>query len=411
MSRLADKMPITRSASRPLRVLISTGEVSGDLQGALLVESLHRQAAASQTAVEIVALGGERMALAGATLVANTANIGAVGILEQLPFVLPTLKLQNQVKQHLAQAPPDVVVLIDYMGPNVSLGQLIGQQYPGVPVIYYIAPQQWVWSAFKRETEQIVAVCDRLLAIFPAEAAYYQKHGASVRWVGHPLVDRIPIPPDRQAARQRLGLEPDDTVITLLPASRHQEMKYLLPVLSQAAQQIQAQVPQVRFLFPVSLDAFRPRLQRAIDRYGLRATLVDGKATAAIAAADLAIGKSGTVNLETALMNVPQVVMYRLNPLTAWIAKHVLKFSAPFISPVNLVEMRQIVPEFVQGQATPTAIAEAGLSLLLNSERRQTMLANYASMRQSLGSTGASDRAAEEILALATGRSLNKDVD
>ncbi|MEO0532985.1 MAG: lipid-A-disaccharide synthase [Cyanobacteria bacterium P01_A01_bin.123] len=396
---------------QPVRILISTGEVSGDLQGALLIKALQVQAAAQNLTLEILALGGDRMAAAGATLVGNTANIGAVGILEQLPFVLPTLKLQGRLKRLFNQASLDGVVLIDYMGPNLSLGQTIQKAHPTVPIVYYIAPQQWVWSAFESETQQIVGVCNRLLAIFPAEATYYEKKGAQVRWVGHPLVDRIPEPPDQQVARQRLGLAPNASVVTLLPASRHQEIKYLMPIMFQAAQQIQAHLPQVQFLVAVSLDEFRPALQQAIDRYGLQATLVDGKSTDAIAAADLAIAKSGTVNLETALMNVPQVVMYRLNPVTAWIAKHILKFSAPFISPVNLTEMRPIVPEFVQWQATPDAIAQTSLGLLLDPEKRRQMLDDYQAMRCSLGDPGACDRAAQEILTLATGRDTVEGVD
>ena len=407
LPQVADSIAGT-SSQQSVRLLISTGEASGDLQGALLIEALYRQANQQNLHLEILALGGDRMAAAGATLVGNTSRIGAVGILEQIPFVLPTLKLQRRLKQLLAQNPPDEVVLIDYMGPNLSVGKAVQQAYPEVPIVYYIAPQQWVWSAFASETRQIVGVCDRLLAIFPAEATYYEKKGARVSWVGHPLVDRIPEPPDKQAARQRLNLAANASVVTLLPASRYQELKYVVPTMFQAAQQIQAHLPQVQFLVAVSLDAFRPALQQAIDRYGLRARLVDGKATDAIAAADLAIAKSGTVNLETALMNVPQVVMYRLNPLTAWVAQHILKYSAAFISPVNLMEMRRIVPEFVQWEATPHAIAQTALSLLLDSSKRQQMLADYQIMRRSLGEPGVCDR---EILTLATGRDTSEGVD
>src|SRR4028118_2415432 len=128
-------------------IFISTGEVSGDLQGALLIDGLKRQAQAAGIELEIVALGGSRMAKAGATLLGNTSGIGSVGLLESLPFVLPTLTIQRRAKQYLQQHPPDVVVLIDYMGPNLSIGSFIRRQLPQVPVIYYIAPQDWVWSA------------------------------------------------------------------------------------------------------------------------------------------------------------------------------------------------------------------------------------------------------------------------
>ncbi|MFE4105440.1 lipid-A-disaccharide synthase [Almyronema epifaneia] len=381
-----------------LRIFISTGEVSGDLQGALLIHALQRQAASRGYALEIVATGGDRMAQAGATLLGNTSAIGAVGILESLPYLVPTLRLQGRVKQYLRNHPPDLAVLIDYMGPNLAIGSYLRQTFSRLPLVYYIAPQQWVWGAFlERDTRRILDVSDRLLAIFPEEAKFYQRYGGAVTWVGHPLIDRIPHPPDRQQARAKLGLAADATVVTLLPASRQQELRYLLPVILKAAQQIQAQLPAVQFLIPASLPQFQQTIQQAIAHYQLSNASLTADSQTAIAAADLAITKSGTVNLEIALMNVPQVVCYRLNPVTAWVAQHLLNFSAPFISPVNLVEMRSVVPEFLQWQATPAALATAALTLLLNEDKQQQMLANYQSIRQTLGEPGVCDRAAAAI--------------
>jgi len=137
------------------KVFISTGEVSGDLQGALLVEALYRQAKAKQLPLEVFALGGKRMASAGATLLGNTTNIGSVGILESLPFVLPTLKVQRRAKQFLRESPPDVLVLIDYMGPNLAIGNYVRKHLPQLPIVYYIAPQAWVWSPFLRMPRQL----------------------------------------------------------------------------------------------------------------------------------------------------------------------------------------------------------------------------------------------------------------
>jgi lipid-A-disaccharide synthase len=204
--------------------------------------------------------------------------------------------------------------------------------------------------------------------------------------------------PSRAVARQNLGISPEQLTIALIPASRRQEVKYVLPVIFAAAQQIQAKLPQVQFWIPLALEQYRPAVEQAIQDYGLRAHLRTDPSQTIIAAADLVIAKSGTVNLETALLNVPQVVLYRLNPITAWIAEHVLKFSAPFVSPPNLVVMEPIVPEFLQYQATPDRIAQEALELLQNPDRRQRMLADYQRMRQSLGDGGVCDRAAREIL-------------
>jgi lipid-A-disaccharide synthase len=385
---------------RSERIFISTGEVSGDLQGSLLVEALKRQAVLAGLELEIVALGGDKMADAGATLLGNTSSIGSFGILESLPFVFPTLQFQRRAKQYLQQHPPDLVVLIDYAVSNLSLGSYIRRQMPQVPVVYYIAPQMWVWWASSRDVARIVDMSDHVLAIFPEEARYFRSKGARVTWVGHPLVDRMQTAPSREEARGLLEIEPEETAIALFPVSRRQEIKYLLPVIFQAAQQIQAKLDRVRFWIPLSLEIYRQPIEQAIERYGLRATVVSGRTQEVMAAADLAITKSGTVNLELALLNVPQVVVYRLNPITAWIARNLLKFSIPFAAPPNLVVMKPIVPELLQEQATPENIEQVALELLLNPSRRQQTRASYQEMRQCLGEVGVCDRAAQEIIHL-----------
>jgi len=385
-------------ANGPIRILISTGEVSGDLQGALLIDALRRRAAAAQIDLDIVALGGDRMAEAGATLLANTSGIGSVGLIESLPFVMPTLKIQRQVQRYLQEHPVDATVLIDYMGPNLRLGSYLKQTFPALPLIYYIAPQEWVWSIGMKNTARLVQATDRLLAIFPEEARYYRAHGADVTWVGHPIVDHVKRLPSRAEARQQLGIADHEQAIALLPASRRQEIVTLVPIIFEAAARLQAEQPDLTFWVPVSLPQYRPQLERAIQRFGLRAALVDQKPQLVIAAADLAISKSGTANLETALMDVPQLVLYRVNPFTFWVARRLLQFSIPFMSPANLTVMESIVPEFMQGEATPDRIVQTARQLLSDASARDKMRAGYSRMRQALGEPGACDRAAESIL-------------
>jgi lipid-A-disaccharide synthase len=383
-----------------MRIFISTGEVSGDLQGSLLIAALHRQAIAAGLTLEIVALGGEKMAQAGATILGNTSSIGSMGLIESLPYVIPTLRVQRQAIAYLEKNPPDLVVLIDYLGPNLGIGTYMRKNLPDVPVAYYIAPQEWVWSMSFQNTNRIVGFTNKLLAIFPEEARYYQEHGANVSWVGHPLIDRMANAPSRETAREKLGIKTEEIAIALLPASRHQELKYLLPVIFQAAQNIQSKLPNVHFWIPLSLEVFRKPITAAIKEYGLNATIVLGQQQDIFASADFAITKSGTVNLELALLNIPQIVVYRLHAFTAWIARNILKGSIPFASPVNLVVMREIVPEFLQEQATPENITQAAMELLLNPETREKTLENYQQMRDSLGELGVCDRTAKEILAM-----------
>jgi lipid-A-disaccharide synthase len=386
-----------------IRIFISTGEVSGDLQGALLVEALQRQARSRNLTLEIVGLGGDRMSKAGAKIVADTTTIGSIGILESIPHILSTIQLQRDARRDLKRQPPDVVVMVDYFGPNLGIGGFSRKQIPQVPRVYYIAPQEWVWSLNNRNTERILRMSDRILAIFQGEADYYQQRGGHVSWVGHPLVDLMQNAPTRAEARQALGIGAEEQAIALIPASRWQEIRYVMPVIFGAAQRIQAQLPQVRFWIPLSLEDYRGALEQAIQDYGLRATLVaqtEHSSQTVIAAADLAIAKSGTVNLETALLDVPQVITYRLNNLTAWIAKHWLKFHIEFASPPNLVLKEEIIPELLQERATPEQIAQESLEILLSSERRQKMLLGYQRMRRELGDVGVCDRAAQTILGM-----------
>jgi lipid-A-disaccharide synthase len=329
-------------------------------------------------------------------------------VLEALPYVIPTLLLQRRAKRELTEHPPDLVILIDYIGANLGMANFFRKTQPQMPIVYYIAPQEWVWSINDKNTTQIVNLTDRILAIFPAEARYYEQQGAKVTWVGHPLVDRMNQVPDRDTARQILGIPLDQTAILLSPASRQQELKYLLPIVFQAAQRIQAQSPSAQFYIPLALERYQSAIEQAIQDYGLQATIIPKEqGHLAIAAADLAITKSGTINLELALLNVPQVVVYRLSPSTAWLARHVLKFKIPFASPVNLVLMRAVVPELLQEAATVEAVTEKAIALLPTSgaagadhSTRQQMLQDYGEVQQGLGSVGVCDRVAREIFAL-----------
>ncbi len=379
------------------RIFISTGEVSGDWHGAILIEALHERAALKGLELEIVGLGGDRMAAAGAKLLGNTVGIGSIGAVEALPYILPTIKVQRDAKKWLKTSPPDVAVLIDYMMPNQGMGYY-AKRVLKIPVIYYIAPQEWVWSFDDKNTKAIAAFTDKLLAIFPQEAVYYEKQGTNVQWVGHPFVDLMAKVPDRLEARKQLGIAEDELIVTLLPASRTQELRSVMPIILKAAKIIQAKLPHVKFWLPLSLDRYRPEVEKLLAEYDIKATIISAQSQIAISAADLVLSKSGTVNLETALLNVPQVILYRVNVITAWIARYIVKLKLPFISPVNLVNMESVIPEFVQDEAIPEAIAECAIELLTNPQSRQAMLDGYVKVRESLGEKGAINRVADAII-------------
>jgi lipid-A-disaccharide synthase len=381
-----------------MKIFISTGEVSGDLQGSMLVKALDQGATKRQLDLEIIGLGGDRMKAAGAKILADTATIGSMGFIEAIPFILPTIRIQKLTKKYIQENVPDILVLIDYPASNIALASYVKQHLPQIPVVYYIAPQDWAVPMLNNAAK-IAQVVDQLLAIFPAEYQYFKARDINTIFVGHPLLDRIAQANDRTQARLNLGLKLSDQIVTLLPASRQQEIKYLLPVMCAAAQQILQQMPKVKFLLPVSLASYRSAITAAVAEYNLPVQILDGKTLDAIAAADLAITKSGTVNLEIALLNIPQVVIYRIHPLTAWIGRR-LGFKIPLMSPPNLVVDRMLVPELQQEAVTAKNITIEALQLLTNTTRQQEITTGYQEMRSLLGTEGVCDRVAAQILQL-----------
>lgn len=340
------------------------------------------------------------MAAAGAQILMQTTSISSIGLIEAIPFIGPALWLEWRIRRYLQRTPPDLCVLVDYIGVNSRITGVL--QRRGIPAIYYIAPQEWVWSQTYKLSYQLAERMRLMLAIFPEEARFYEKRGANVRWVGHPLIDILQGAPSRHQARAELGIPPEQLAVMLFPASRNQELYQLVPVILQAAQQLQQRLPQVKFWLSLASPRFRAQIDRQVRRYGLEVQILDQSGSdqhlTLLAAADLVLAKTGTVNLEAAILGIPQVVVYRLSPLTHWIAKHVLQVSVPFISPANLVLMRPIVLELFQDQAQPQAIVEEAVQLLQDPQRRQRLHQDYAQMRTALGSPGVLDRAATEIL-------------
>jgi lipid-A-disaccharide synthase len=386
------------------RLLVSTGEVSGDLQGSLLIRALHDEARRRELPLEVVALGGERMRQAGAELLADTSRLGAIGLLEAVPMILPTLRLQRRLRQWLRHHPPEGVVLIDYMGANINLGLRLKRLYPRVPISYYIAPQEWAFRLGEGGTTRLIGFSDRILAIFPEEASFYASRGAAVTWVGHPLIDTLGEPPSRSTARGALGLPEAAPVLLVLPASRPQELRYLLPPMAAAVARLQQERPELEVLLPAGLPGFEDTLARAMAEAGARVRIVPASEADRLkpnlcAAADVALTKSGTANLELALRGVPQVAGYRVSRATAFIARHLLRFNVSHISPVNLVLNERLVPELLQDAFNAEAIAAAVAELLpAGSEARRQQLEGYGRLRTALGEPGVTRRAAAAIL-------------
>ena len=388
-----------------MKLLISTGEVSGDLQGSLLINALKTNAEKRKIELEIIALGGERMQEAGAKLISNTSSIGAIGFLEALPYVLPTLNAQAKIDNYLSSSPPDAVVLIDYMGPNIRLGLKVKKKFPNIPIIYYIAPQEWAWRLGDSGTTDLISFTDKILAIFEEEAKFYSNKGGNVKFVGHPMLDFYRNIPTREESLRRIGLTSDQKLLLIIPASRKQELKYILPTLLKAAKLLQEKDPSITVLIPSGLNEFNELLNNSLKEYALSGRIilsneVDDLKPFLFSAAHLALAKSGTINMELALNSVPQIVGYKVSRVTAFFARYLLRFNVKYISPVNLLLNKMLIPEFIQEDFKADKIFNAALKILEDNSTKEDIKLGYERLKDKLGKPGVTDRASKDILDL-----------
>ena len=388
-----------------MKLLISTGEVSGDLQGSLLINALKTNAEKRKIELEIIALGGERMQEAGAKLISNTSSIGAIGFLEALPYVLPTLNAQSKIDNYLSSSPPDAVVLIDYMGPNIRLGLKVKKKFPNIPIIYYIAPQEWAWRLGDSGTTDLISFTDKILAIFEEEAKFYSNKGGNVKFVGHPMLDFYRNIPTREESFRRIGLTSDQKLLLIIPASRKQELKYILPTLLKAAKLLQDKDPSITVLIPSGLNEFNELLNNSLKEYSLSGRIilsneVDDLKPFLFSAAHLALAKSGTINMELALNSVPQIVGYKVSRVTAFFARYLLRFNVKYISPVNLLLNKMLIPEFIQEDFKADKIFNAALKILEDNSTKEDIKLGYERLKDKLGKPGVTDRASKDILDL-----------
>jgi lipid-A-disaccharide synthase len=372
-----------------MRLFFLAGEPSGDLHGGLLLQALLRQA----PELRAEAWGGERLAAAGAVLrkpLGELAFMGLTDVLRNLPKIWGNFR---QARHDIAAFAPDAVVLIDYGGFNLRVARWAKSQ--GYRVFYYISPQ--VWASRPGRVEKIRRYVDRLFCILPFEKDFYAQYGIDVSFVGHPLVDQIPLRRPDAGERARFfaaqGWDPGRPLVALLPGSRRQEVRQILGAQLGAA----AAFPDRQWAVAASTalpESFFAELLAAHGQTG-RVRVLYGQTYELLRHADAALVTSGTATLETALHGVPQVVCYRTDPLFYRVARWVVR--VPYLSIVNLILNRPAVRELIQGRCTALELA-AALRELDHPAARAALLADYAELRTQLGESGAADRAASEIL-------------
>ena len=385
------------------KIFISTGEVSGDLHGSLLAKELFEESRKQSIDLEIYGLGGEKMKRSGVKIIKDTTPISAIGIWEAVPLVLPMIKIQKKFLNVLIAKSPDCLILIDYMGPNISIGRELKKKKINMPIYYYIAPQEWAWRVGNNSTTDLIGFSDKIFAIFQQEANFYKKRGGRVTWIGHPMVDLTKKLPTKKESRKYLDLASNQNILLIMPASRPQEIKYILPTFIRVAQKLQRKYPDLVVFIPSCRDVFDQSFQKALDKNNINGRVIstseiEKNKVYIYSLSKLALCKSGTVNMELALYGIPQVVGYKVSRVTAFIAKKILNFKLRFISPINLLMKRQIVPEFVQKEFNVNSVFRKSCKLLEKNDEKLKMKQGYKLLKNNLGDEGVTKRAAKEII-------------
>ena len=373
-------------------ILLSAGEASGDLHGATLCRALREL----HPGVRLVGMGGPRMAAAGMELVADVSGHAVVGTSEALGRIPRLYRAYRLLKARLIEERPRALVVIDFPEFNLRLARIARRA--GVPVVYFIPPQLWAWR--RGRIRQMARRVSRVLAVLPFEEKLYRDAGVPVDFVGHPVLDVLPLDLDRAEARRRLGVDPVESLIGLLPGSRREEVERLLPPMLVAAKRLSAAGVARRFalgLAPtVDVAAVGRLVKSAIDEGGPRVDIFERRTYEVMAAADVVLISSGTATLEAALLRAPMVVCYRVSRVTEAVVRLLVKVR--WCSLPNLIANRGVVPEVLQDELTGQRLAGEALRLIEDPAAASAQRAAFEQVRAQLGTPGVGRRAAQAVI-------------
>lgn len=372
-----------------MKYYIIAGEASGDLHGSNLVASIRQR----DPGAKIRAWGGEKMRRNGANVVKNYHDLAFMGFVEVLTNLGKILKNFNICKKDIEEFKPDALVLIDYPGFNLKIAKWAKKK--GFKVFYYISPQVWAWK--RRRVYTIKKVVDKMLCILPFEKKFYDNYDVDCQFVGHPLLDEIAKieSVDKNKFYKANRLSPKKELIALLPGSRKQEVTRMLNVMLDVVKMM----PNYQFVIACA-PSLPVSFYKQIIGEKSNVRLVINRTYQLLQLSSAAVVTSGTATLETALLDVPEVVCYKANKISYVIAKHLARVK--YICLVNLIMDRLVVKELIQNDMTAGNIRDDLQSLLNSSKRQKKLLEDYEELKFTLGNTGASDRAAETIISYIT---------
>lgn len=356
----------------------SVGEPSGDEHIAPVVERL----VGMSQGLGVRGFGGALSKDAGAQLDVATSDLAAIGFSHLLTSIPTHLRLYREAKALFALGEIHLALLVDYPGFNLKLGRAARRL--NVPVLFFVAPQIWAWGGWR--VKAFKDSVDRVAAILPFEVEFFKKHGVDVTYVGHPSLDKKP--PDKSSARRRLKLQDDDTVVAFFPGSRNSETKRHWPIFTKTFFRLKNDVPNLRLV--VAMREGGPYSVNGID------VIMSERSDDVMAAADVAVCKSGTTTLNAALAAVPFVTVYKTDPYSYRIARSLAQ--VPHISLPNLLLGRSVVPELIQGEMTPETLVRQVTSLLENGEKRRVQVEAFEEIRSLLGPPGVAERVTDMAL-------------
>lgn len=345
--------------------------------------------------VALFGMGGPQMRAAGVDVITNYSEVSVVGITEILSHLPSLIRAMRRLVSEAERRRPLFAILTDFPGFHLRLARKLRPH--GVRSIYYICPQFWAWRPWRvRIVRRRFA---QALCIFPFEEAFFSNAGVPTKFIGHPLVGAVQDTQTREEFCRQQNLDPSQPIVAILPGSRHAELAQHMPVIREACLRIHEQRP-AQFVIAAAAHSNVNELQSRWPA-ALTVRVVENQTYNALAAADAAIVSSGTATVEAALLNAPMVVVYRVTPLTALLAKPLVRTS--YFSMVNLIAERRVVAELIQKDFTPSKLAQEVLRLLNDPRAREDLRAGLAEVRQRLGPPGAVDRAADAIVQLLSG--------
>ncbi len=372
--------------------MVSAGEASGDAHAAHALDALKSKV----ENVKCFGMGADALQGVGVELIVDCRELAVIGIVDVLVNYPLFMKRLALLRKTMRQRRPDVLLIVDYPDFNLKLARTAKSL--GIPVLFYISPKVWAWRAGR--VSRIAELVTHMAVLFPFEVKIYQQAGVPVTYVGNPVVADAVSAFSVTEARRHFDLLPDRPVVTLLPGSRTGEINRNLPAMLATANIIANKIPECQFLLPVAPTLEASFINDTIGDAGpALLSVVTGDSRDAMRAADVALVASGTATLETAMLGTPLVVMYIINRINYAIMKRLIRI--PDISLVNIVAGRRIVPEYVQHEATPEAMARDVLSLMQDHARREQMQAELQHLKETMGDSGASDRVAQLVVDMA----------